>query len=148
MERGRGFFQVSVHIAAKSKGVGVTLTHGPSLVEILTQPPADNGGTGACFSPTDLLAASLAACVLTTLALVCRRDQLPWGDAQADIEKIMTPPPRRVGQLVLKLRMPHGLPQEKRARYEEIAHTCPVALSLSTDLHVKMTFEYPDEGTS
>lgn len=133
-----------VKMSAVSQGVAVTLSHGPSGTQIATVPPVDNGGTGESFSPTDLLAASLAACALTTLALVAGRENLPWGDARAEVEKIMTPPPRRVGELRLTLQMPSGLPRQHRARYEEIAHHCPVALSLSKETQVHMTFVWPE----
>lgn len=133
-----------VRMTAASSGLSVKVTHGPSSCELQTVPPVDNGGTGESFSPTDLLGAALASCALTTLALVTARENLPWGNARASVEKLMTPPPRRVGELKLHLDMPKGLPPEHRARYEEIARTCPVALSLSPRLQVPMTFSYPD----
>lgn len=122
----------------------VQLTHGPSGSRLQTEAPKDNGGTGRSFSPTDLVAAALASCAITTMALVASRENLPWGDATARVEKRMTPPPRRIGELVLELRMPKGLTAEHRARLEEVARGCPVARSLHPDLQVPMSFNYPD----
>jgi uncharacterized OsmC-like protein len=66
--------------------------------------------------------AALASCVLTTMALAASREGLPLGEARARVEKRMTPPPRRIGQLVLEIDMPAGLSAAHRARLEEVAH--------------------------
>ena len=120
------------------------LTHGPSGTQIQTEAPKDNGGTGGSFSPTDLVGAALASCAVTTMALAASRENVPWGEASAKVEKIMTPPPRRIGQLVVEITMPRELPASQRARFEQIGRECPVARSLHPDVQVPMTFRYPD----
>ncbi len=132
-----------VPMTAAIHGLGCTLVHGPSGARIETVPPKDNGGTGERFSPTDLVGAALAACALSTLALQAQREGLAWGDARASVEKRMTPPPRRIGELVVVFDMPREARPEQRARLEEIARTCPVARSLHPDVRVPMEFRYP-----
>jgi len=132
-----------VSMSVSIQGLSCTLTHGPSGAVIQTVPPKDNGGTGASFSPTDLASVSLAACALSTMALAAGREGLAWGDARATVEKIMTPPPRRIGELVLVFEMPREVLPEQRARLEAAARTCPVALSLHPDVKVPMEFRYP-----
>lgn len=121
------------------------LEHGPSGSRFATEAPVDNGGTGASFSPTDLLGAALASCTLTTMALAASREGIPFGEAKATVEKRMTPPPRRIGELVVQIQMPAGLSRAQRVRLEEVAHGCPVARSLHPDLKMPMSFSYPDE---
>ena len=121
-----------------------SLEHGPSGTKISTEAPKDNGGTGASFSPTDLVGAALASCAVTTMALVASREGLPWGDASAQVEKRMVSNPRRIGELVLEITMPRGLNAEHRARLEEIARTCPVARSLHPDVKLPIQFRYLD----
>jgi uncharacterized OsmC-like protein len=120
------------------------LEHGPSGSKLNTEAPKDNGGTGMSFSPTDLVGAALASCVLTTMALAASREGLPFGEARARVEKRMTPPPRRIGQLVLEIDMPAGLSSAHRTRLEEVAHGCPVSRSLHPDVAIPLTFRYPD----
>lgn len=131
-----------VEMTADATGLAVRVTHGPSAAQLSTEPPKDNGGTGACFSPTDLVGAALATCALTTMALAARRENLPWGEAHARVEKRMVSSPRRIGELPLHLEPPAGFPVEHRARYEEIARTCPVALSLHEAVKVELTFRW------
>ena len=135
-----------VPMSASIAGLTCQLTHGPSGTALTTVPPRDNGGTGASFSPTDLVGAALASCALSTMALVAGREGLGWGDARAAVEKRMTPPPRRIAELVLALEMPREVRPADRARLEEAARTCPVARSLHPDVRLPMEFRYPAPG--
>jgi uncharacterized OsmC-like protein len=125
-------------------GFRVRMTHGPSGTQMNTEAPKDNGGTGASFSPTDLVGAALASCALTTMALVASREGIALGEASATVEKRMTPPPRRIGALLLEVRMPAGLSPEQRARMEQAARECPVKRSLDAGVETPVTFVYPD----
>ena len=136
-----------VMTARTAPGFHCTLEHGPSTTQLSTEAPKDNGGTGMSFSPTDLLAAALASCALTTMALVASREGISLGEARARVEKRMTPPPRRVGELVLEIDMPSGLSAAHRARLEEAAHGCPVARSLHPDVKLPVSFRYPDAAS-
>lgn len=120
------------------------LTHGPSGTVSVTEAPKDNGGTGGSFSPTDLVGAALVSCAVTTMHLFASREGIALGEVKGRVEKRMTPPPRRIGELVLDLQMPAGLSAEQRARLEKAAHECPVARSLHPDVKVSLTFSYPD----
>jgi uncharacterized OsmC-like protein len=130
-------------MTAAISGLSCKLAHGPSGATLTTVPPRDNGGDGSSFSPTDLVGAALASCALSTMALVAQREGLSWADARASVEKRMTPPPRRIGELVLVIDMPREVRPEHRARLEEAARTCPVARSLHPDVTVPIEFRYP-----
>jgi putative redox protein len=131
-------------MTADLTGLSCKLAHGPSGATMTTVPPKDNGGDGSSFSPTDLVGAALASCALSTMALVAQREGLSWGDAHANVEKRMTPPPRRIGELVLVVDMPSEVLPEHRARLEEAARSCPVARSLHPDVKLPMEFKYQD----
>lgn len=133
---------VEMNAEGSAQGFGVKIKHGPSGTILLTEPPADNGGTGAAFSPTDLVGAALASCAMTTMALAAKREGVSWGATSARVEKRMNPSPRRIGELVIELRMPKELAPDQRQRFEEIARNCPVARSLSPDVKVPIVFKY------
>lgn len=123
-------------------GLKMRLRHGPSGLEIPTAAPVDNQGDGSSFSPTDLLAASLGACMVTTMAIVARREGIPFEGAGFTLEKHMRSDPRRVDSLPVTVRMPAGLTPEQRERLEGVARTCPVERSLHPDVRRELTFVY------
>ncbi|HEX4048587.1 MAG TPA: OsmC family protein [Elusimicrobiota bacterium] len=118
-------------------------THAPSGASLDTDAPKDNMGKGEAFSPTDLLGAALAACALTTMAIVAKRDGVPFEGARADVVKEMTAqPPRRIAALPLKIVMPASIPAAYRAKLENAAHACPVHKSLHPDVKAEISFVY------
>lgn len=118
------------------------LTHGPSGSTIETDAPKDNNGKGERFSPTDLVGAALASCVLTTMAIVAERDGVPFAGASAEVEKHMVADPRRIGALPLRITLPASLSPEQRKKLEYIATHCPVHASLHPDLKIDVKFSY------
>ncbi|WP_373753920.1 OsmC family protein, partial [Neisseria weixii] len=106
------------------------LTHLQSGDTISTDAPIDNNGKGEAFSPTDLLATSLAACALTIMGM--KADDLGVGlaGARAEVGKEMVANPRRVAKITVDFYLNANLDERSRAVLEAAAHTCPVAKSL------------------
>jgi putative redox protein len=126
------------------------LEHGPSKSVIVTDAPVDNQGKGAAFSPTDLLAASLGSCVLTTMGIYARRKGIDLSGSRVRVQKEMVADPlRRVGRLVVEIILPESVVAAQRPILENVAHTCPVHKSLHPSVHVDVTFRYglPPETT-
>ena len=124
-------------------GLHAKATHGPSGAAIETDAPVDNQGKGEAFSPTDLLATSLASCMLTTMAIVGEREGWKLDGARARVEKHMElEPRRRVGRVVVELELPDTLSPDARNRLDEVARGCPVAASIHPDLEIDLTFRW------
>lgn len=120
------------------------VTHGPSGTKISTDAPVDNGGKGEAFSPTDLVGAALATCVVTTMAIVAERHGIAFGTATATVTKEMTAAPRKIASLPVIVKMPKGIEAKDRILLEKAAHTCPVHRSLHPDVQAPISFVYPD----
>lgn len=121
------------------------LTHGPSGNVIQTDAPVDNMGKGEAFSPTDLMASSLGACMLTTMGIYAKRQGIELKGSKVHVEKEMiTSPERRIGKITVTFQMCRGIPKEKREILERTAHACPVHKSLHPDVQTPITFNYPD----
>ncbi len=117
------------------------LDHDPSHVRLVTQAPRDNGGDGSSFSPTDLCAASLAACAATTMSLFATRSGIPLASVAFSVEKHMTAdPPRRIARLVTRYTISSPCSDEDFAKLVSAAKTCPVRRSLHPDVAVEETF--------
>jgi len=118
------------------------LTHGPSQSMLETDAPKDNHGKGERFSPTDLVGAALASCMITTMAILTEKEGLNLTNSRFIVEKIMGANPRRISDLKVVLELPKEIKNEHRPRLEEIARNCPVQKSLSTDLKVHLEIKY------
>ena len=128
-------------------GLQCTATHGPSGTTLTTDAPVDNGGKGAVFSPTDLVATALGTCMATIMGLVAQRNSLNIDGLQVQVLKEMTPDPvRRIGSLKTRLVFPRStqLSAADRAKLEAAAKACPVKQSLHPDLSTPIEFVYPD----
>ncbi|HEX2094769.1 MAG TPA: OsmC family protein, partial [Longimicrobiaceae bacterium] len=120
----------------------MTLRHGPSGTEIATAAPRDNAGDGSSFSPTDLLAASLGSCMVTTMAIFAERNGISFEGASFVLEKHMRSDPRRVDAIPVRIRMPRGLTEEQRTTLERVARACPVERSLLPEIRREVEFLY------
>jgi putative redox protein len=128
-------------------GLHCTATHGPSRQTLTTDAPVDNGGKGAAFSPTDLMATSLGSCMATVMGLVADRNNLDISGLQVQVVKEMAAAPvRRIASLKTRLVFPRGktLSPTDRAKLEAAARACPVAQSLHPDVRTPIEFVYSD----
>ncbi len=118
-------------------------THLDSGATIITDAPKDNQGNGEAFSPTDLLAASLGSCILTIMGIAARTHNFSIDGTTAEITKIMSADPRRVGEVKITFNFPaNNYSEKERKIIENAAHTCPAAKSLHPDLIQNITFNY------
>ena len=128
-------------------GLHCAATHGPSRNRLTTDAPVDNGGKGAAFSPTDLVATAMGTCMATVMGLVAQRNNLSIDGLQIQVIKEMTADPvRRIGTLKTRLVLPSGkaLSAADRAKLEAAARACPVKQSLHPDLKTPVEFVYPE----
>ncbi len=126
-------------------GLHCSAVHVPSGKKITTDAPVDNHGKGATFSPTDLLAASLGVCYLTTMGIYAEEKGIELKGTACRVEKYMsTDKPRRVVRLTAEIVFPDGIPLHSRAMLEAVALHCPVAKSIHPDIDVDLRLHFPD----
>ena len=129
-------YQGDLHCQAK---------HAPSGATIFTDAPTDHQGKGELFSPTDLIAAALATCILTTLGILARRKGWNVEGMRVEVEKTMTDDsPRRIASLPVLIWMPIVLDHDSRSLIEKAAFTCPVHHSLHPDIEAPIIFHWPE----
>jgi putative redox protein len=134
---------MAVEITGRYAGhLNTEMSHGPSGVTLRTAAPQDNQGDGSSFSPTDLVAAALASCIVTTMAIVAERDGVDLSGVTFRVEKHMASEPRRIAKLPVEIHLPASLSPAERAKLERAAHTCPVHRSLMTDVEQDIRFLY------
>lgn len=118
-------------------------THLKSKQQIITDAPTDNHGKGEAFSPTDLVATSLASCMVSIIGIQSNTSNIKLGDISANITKIMSSAPRRISEIKVDLFFTnHQYSDKEKKIIENAAKTCPVALSLHPDIIQTVTFNY------
>lgn len=114
-------------------------THLASGTTIITDAPLDNHGKAEAFSPTDLVATSLASCVMTIMGIYCQNHNIPFAAAEATIEKHMASDPRRISKIVLDLDL-SGNDWDELTKKKVIAagKACPVARTLEGNVSLEL----------
>jgi len=97
---------------------------------IITDEPESLGGTDLGPAPHELLAAALASCVSTMVALYAKRNGWDVDGLGVDVRYDNEAEPRRVD---VELRLPDGLSDDQVARLRRVAETCPVRRALEGD---------------
>lgn len=113
--------------------------HLQSNNEIITDAPIDNQGKGEAFSPTDLLATSLASCMLTIIGIKARDMDIEVAGTTAEVTKVMAADPRRVSEVHVAITFNQKLDDKTQKIFYNTALTCPVAKSIHPDIIQKVT---------
>jgi uncharacterized OsmC-like protein len=116
--------------------------HVQSGTTILSDAPIDNHGKGEAFSPTDLVANALGSCIMTIMAIKAKDLGLNIEGSTIDVTKIMQTEPRRIGTIILELKMNARVSTKERLILERVAMNCPVFHSLNPDIKKEISFSW------
>jgi len=116
--------------------------HIQSGTEILSDAPVDNNGKGEAFSPTDAVANALATCMMTIMGIKARDMNVDFKGSTAAVTKIMNAEPRKIGAIEIVFEMQGVTEQKDKTILERAAMTCPVFLSLNTDIDKRISFNW------
>lgn len=126
---------------AYQQNLRTVCTHVASGSAIETDAPLDNCGKGQRFSPTDLMATSLATCMLTVMGIKAESMGLKLDEMTMTVEKIMNADPRRIGAIKLVVSVPDSLAaadEKIKKILKHTAETCPVQQSIHPDIEVSV----------
>lgn len=117
-------------------------THLQSGSTVLTDAPTDNHGRGEAFSPTDMVANSLATCMFSIMGIKARSMEIDLNDSSAGVTKIMQAEPRKISEIIVTFEMKISIDEKSKMILERAAMTCPVFLSLHPDIKKTVTFNW------
>lgn len=122
-------------------GLRTECTHVQSNTKIFTDAPVDNNGKGEVFSPTDLVATSLASCIITIMGIYCETHEINFTFAEASIRKIMATSPRKIEKIVIDFNLSENNWDNNTAeKVIRAGKTCPVAITLADNVVMEYTF--------
>jgi uncharacterized OsmC-like protein len=116
--------------------------HVQSGTEILSDAPTDNSGKGESFSPTDLVANALGSCMMTIMAIKSKDLNVDLIGSTVEITKVMNTEPRRIGKIIVNLKMAVSATEKEQTILERAAMTCPVFLSLHPEIQKEISFSW------
>jgi uncharacterized OsmC-like protein len=120
-----------------------TCLHLQSGSSFETDAPSDNKGQGARFSPTDLIATGLGACLITTMGIKAETMDIKLDGAKVEVTKVMLSEPRRIGKIVIAVTMPAlNLDEKTKEILERVGRTCPVERSLHPNMELDISFTW------
>jgi putative redox protein len=94
---------------------------------LITDEPLSLGGTDTGPAPHELLAATLAACISTMVALYAARHAWQLDELSVGVDYDTEANPRRFS---IQVNLPAGLSDEQVRRLRRVADTCPVRRAL------------------
>ena len=116
--------------------------HLQSGSEIISDAPLDNNGKGEAFSPTDTVANALASCMMTVMGIKARDLNVDFIGSTASVTKIMQAEPRRISAIEIVFDMNVTTDEKTKTILERTAMTCPVFLSLNTEIEKRISFNW------
>ena len=119
-----------------------SVKHLESNAIINTDAPKDNHGLGESFSPTDLVCASLASCMLTIMAISIQKHEVDLKGTAASVKKTMRSGPRMISQIDITITFPETYTDKIKIILERSALNCPVHKSLSKKIVKNIKFIY------
>ncbi len=94
---------------------------------ILTDEPERIGGTDEGPAPHELLAATLASCVATMIAMYAQNREWDIGETSVDVNYDPDSSPRR---FAIDIHLTDDITHDQRRRLQRVAETCPVRRAL------------------
>ena len=117
------------------------MTHLKSGDTFITDAPTDNNGKGEAFSPTDILATSLASCAMTIIGIYCNKNDISFENCEASVIKLMGNNPRKVDQIIIEMKLSENNWDDiTLQKVIKAARTCPVELTLKNNVQIEYKF--------
>jgi putative redox protein len=120
-------------MTATARRVGASLKHEVDVNgrhTILTDEPARLGGSDLGPAPHELLAATLASCIATMIAMYAKNRGWDIGETSVEVDYDPDSSPRH---FAIDIHLPSGLTPQQRRKLERVAETCPVRRALQAE---------------
>jgi putative redox protein len=109
--------------------------------------PIEDGGTDVGPTPVELFVTSLATCVAVYARRYLARHDLPDGLSVRG-EFTMAEHPTRIGEVSLVIRLPEGVPDQRRAALLAVVSHCTVHNTLENPPEVDIVLDEPGPPAS
>ncbi len=116
------------------------ITHELNRSTVITDVAPEYGGQGRSFSSTDLVAAAVGSCLLTTIDKILERAGHDPTKLEAKIDKVLSESPKQIKRIDVKVLYPEPLSNMLIKKMRKAAETCAVKRSLSPTVEISINF--------
>ena len=99
-------------------------------------------GNGKGFSPVDLTAASLGACMMAMMAYTAESKGINLEGMSIEVDKAMADAPRRIGEINITVNFTQQYSDKEKTLLQRAADTCPVKKTLSSECKVNVVMNF------
>ncbi len=103
---------------------------------LIADEPLEHGGGNEGFSPTELLAAALAACTSITLRMYADRKEYALEKIEVNVS-LTRDTATNITSVIRNITTTGNMKEDERKRLLEIANSCPVHKILSNQITIK-----------
>lgn len=99
-------------------------------------------GNGKGFSPVDLTATSLAACMMAMMGYTAESKGINLEGMTIEVDKVMADAPRRIGEINIIVSFAQEYTDKEKTLLQRAAETCPVKKTLSSDCKINVIMKF------
>lgn len=111
-------------------------THNPSGAKITV----DGNGNG--FSPIDLTATALGACMFAMMGYTAMNKGINLEGMTIDVDRVMADAPRRISEFNIIVSFTQEYTDKEKMVLQKAAETCPVKKTLSEDCKINVIMKF------
>lgn len=100
-------------------------------------------GNGKGFSPVDLTATSLGACMLAMMGYTAESKGINLEGLTIEVDKVMADAPRRIGEINIIVNFAQQYTEKEKTLLQRAAETCPVKKTLSNECKINVIMNFP-----
>lgn len=99
-------------------------------------------GNGKGFSPVDLTATSLGACMLAMMGYTAESKGINLEGLTIEVDKVMADAPRRIGEINIIVNFAQQYTEKEKTLLQRAAETCPVKKTLSSECKINVIMNF------
>lgn len=111
-------------------------THNPSGAKITVD------GNGKGFSPIDLTATALGACMFAMMGYTAMNKGINLEGMTIDVDRVMADAPRRISEFNIIVSFTQEYTDKEKVVLQKAAETCPVKKTLSEDCKINVIMKF------
>lgn len=111
-------------------------THNPSGAKITV----DGNGNG--FSPIDLTATALGACMFAMMGYTAASRDISLEGMTIEVDRMMADAPRRISEFNIIVKFTQEYTEKEKTLLQKAAETCPVKKTLSEDCKINVVMKF------